>query len=139
MVEEILMKEQLTKEMIKAGGRLVDRLVESGLPINLALWLFTAETNRWRLMIASPLRATAGPDEIYPRIYEAVRALGPEDEEMLDDSVGLFLTNDGLAELLSREVPLAAGAKPVRLTHSGIRGRFIEDALIYRSGTQPGV
>lgn len=132
MVTEILVKEPLTKEMIDAGRRLMSRLVVVGLPVRLALWLFTEERGKWRLMISSPLRATGGPDEVYRKIYAAESTLSSEDQEILSESVGQFLIKDELVESLNEEFHLPGDAKPVRF-RGGIRGLFVEDALIYRS------
>jgi hypothetical protein len=132
MVEEILVKEQLTKEMIDAGARLVDRLVESGLPISVAMWFFTPETNKWRLLISTPLAADS-PREVREQIDEARKSLGPEAEELLFWSVGLISTRNELVQALTADMSLELAAKPVRLTRSAVRGRYIDDALVYRS------
>ena len=54
MVENTVIKEQLTPEMIDAGARLTQQLDESGLPIQVAMWFFMPEINEWRLLFASP-------------------------------------------------------------------------------------
>ena len=137
MVEEILVKEQLTKEMIDVGASLVDELSQAGLPINLAMWFFTPEANKWRLLIASPLRATAGSREIYRRVREAEKRLGPEAAEILRWAVGTVSTDDELVQALMDDPYLPRDGKPVRLTRSGVRGRFIDDALVYRRSAKP--
>jgi hypothetical protein len=132
MVEEILVKEQLTKDMIDVGARLVDRLVESGLPISVAMWFFTPETNKWRLLISTPLAADS-PREVREQIDEVRKSLGPEAEELLFWSVGLISTRNEVVQALTADMPLGPDAKPVRLTRSAVRGRYIDDALVYRS------
>lgn len=54
MAEETVVKECLTEEMIKAGADLIRRLDEAHLKVNASFWLYLADMNVWRLMIASP-------------------------------------------------------------------------------------
>lgn len=119
--------------MIDVGQRLIDQLIGSGMEITVAMWFFTPEANKWRLLIASPLRSTAGSGEIYRRIHEAEKTLGPEAEELLRWAVGTVSTDDELIEALRASVAVDSTAKPIRMTRTGVRGRFIDDALVYRS------
>jgi hypothetical protein len=132
MVEEILVKEQLTKEMMEAGATLIARLVQSGLPINVAMWLFTLETNKWRLLISTPL-AEDHPGDVRRRIEEARQSLDPEAAQALYWAVSLIGTHDELVQAILASMPVGPSAKPVRLTRSAVRGRYIDDALVYRS------
>ena len=132
MVEEILVKEQLTKEMIDVGARLVDRLADSGMPIKVAMWFFTPENNKWRLLISTPLDDT-DPNDARQQINDAKRSLGPAAEDLLFLAVGLISTRNELAQALMESLPVGADTKPVRLTRSAVRGRYFDDALVYRS------
>ena len=138
MDEEILLKEQLTKEMIDVGGRLVDQLVQDGMPIYVAMWFFTPETNKWWLLISTPLDDTDDPYDARQRINNAKRALGREAEELLYMAVGILSTRDELVHALMNDPYLPRGGKPVRLTRSAVRGRFIDDALVYRRVAHSG-
>jgi hypothetical protein len=132
MVENIVVKDQLTADMIEVGGELVRRLDELGVPVNAALWLFTAEAGEWRLLMASSEVSAGRAREVYRRIRSALDDLGEKALNVPFSTIGLL---DADAELV-RHFRTAMSTGPVITTmrfHRGtINGHFIEDALIYR-------
>jgi hypothetical protein len=54
MAEELLVRNNLTKEMIEAGKALIDNLDKAGLKVNTAMWLLYPESDTWKLIIVSP-------------------------------------------------------------------------------------
>ena len=136
MFEEILLKEQLTKEQINAGARLVNYLLQTGMPIYVAMWFFTPENNKWRLLISSPIH-DSDPRGAWSQIDDAKIALGKEIEELLYLSVGGLSTRDELVYDLMHDPYLPRDGKPISLTHAGVRGRFVDDALVYRAIAAP--
>src|SRR5215470_7017032 len=73
MAEEILVKEPLTKEMIEVGKEMSLRLRERGFDLVCSLWLYEAEYNRWRLILASPVVDREGPRKAYEKIDEILQ------------------------------------------------------------------
>ena len=65
MAEEILVKEPLTKEMIEVGKEMSLRLRQRDFELVCSLWLYEAEYNRWRLVLASPVVDRDGPRKAY--------------------------------------------------------------------------
>jgi len=97
MAQEILVKEILEKEMVKAGKELLQRLAKTDLKITAALWLWASERNRWRLVIASPWVNKNGPLETYDKIravlYEKtdpVRGLPLMDIQVMETTAPLI-------------------------------------------------
>lgn len=129
----VVLKEQLTDEMIEAGAQLTQKLLDMELPIAVAMWFFLPESNQWRLLFASPNLDTEGPLAVYTKIQEAQKALGPDAKRVPFTSIGLRQTNERLVKALQSEVATGPGLARVRLYGSAVRGNFIDDALIYRS------
>lgn len=132
MVDEILVKQDLTREMIDAGARLVDRLNGMDLRIKVAMWFFVPEGNKWRLLISTPLEVEAGPGEVYDRIEKARMSLDEESAELLFWAVGLLNTRDEVVEAIASGIPVGGTAKPVRF-RGVVRGRYVDDVLVYHS------
>ena len=132
MVENTLVKELLTPEMIASGEKLTRKLDESGVPIPVAMWFFLPEINEWRLIFASPHVFQYGRRETYLKIEEARRALGAELGDLPLSAIGVWDTNDELVQRLRMAVHTGPGLTRVRFSKNTINGHFIDDALIYR-------
>ena len=128
----IVLKEQLTKEMIEAGTQLTAKLDEMGLPLVAALWLFSPEINEWRLVFATPEVSTAGPRTVYGKIHQARQALGEQDAALPLFGIDLLDANHELVRALRIAVRTGGGVSRIRFSKNVANGHYIEDALIYR-------
>ncbi|MCI0692565.1 hypothetical protein L0337_11250 [candidate division KSB1 bacterium] len=72
MAQEILVKEPLEKEKVEAGKELLSRLAKTDFKIAAALWLWSAERPRWKLILASPAVSQKGVREAYNNIDNAL-------------------------------------------------------------------
>jgi len=133
MVENVvvMVKEQLTNEMIESGGELVRKLDELGVPVNAALWLFTIEAGDWRLLIASSEVAVSGRRGIYRKIREALADLGEKALAVRFSSIGLLSADAELVRQLRDGLSTGPVIKKIRF-QGAVSGHYIEDALIYR-------
>jgi len=129
----VVFKEPLTESMIEAGAELTRKLDEIGLPVTTALWFFNVEIREWRLLFASPEVDSKGPLVVYEKIQDAIDELGEKASEASMDVVGLLSENAELARLLRVGVDGGTGINRIRLKRNGIRGHYIEDALVYRA------
>src|SRR5437764_933855 len=75
----VIAKEQLTKEMIDAGERLVAKLDEIGFPVTAAFWLFDREINEWRFTLATPETDTAGSLAVYGTVHRVMDGIWGKD------------------------------------------------------------
>src|ERR1039457_6071268 len=116
MAENIVVKEQLTDEMIEAGFQLTQKLDELGLPVSVALWFFLADINEWRLLFASPQLSAEGPRAVYEKIEEARKALGPQAERLPLSAIGLMDSNHELVQLLRIGLRTPPGVSRVRFS-----------------------
>jgi hypothetical protein len=139
MAEETLVKEPLTSEMIEVGRDMTSRLLDKGFELTCSLWFYDAESNRWRLVLASPLVDREGPR----RAYELI-------EEILQDNweMGIWLRDisavgaidplvDGFRSLGRIELLRPRHSTPDRFetarryTRSRVGDNFVEDAYVY--------
>lgn len=123
------MSAQLTSEMLQAGEDLVRELDRREFPTKAALWLYIEEPNEWRLVIATPNRRSVGPLKSYKSLLQVMSKI---ETPIRFSSVALVDAKDSLIKGLSKSFGARSVAGGVRLSHSIINGRFIEDAYVYR-------
>lgn len=123
------MSAQLTSEMIRAGKDLIQALDRQKFTAKTALWLYTEEFDRWRLVIATPQRRLMGPLKAYMAVN---RVLSKINSPIDLTSVSLVDTKNPMIKGLSTPFPSRAAASGFRLSHTIIAGRLIDDAYIYR-------
>jgi hypothetical protein len=133
MVENAVVKEQLTSAMVDAGAALTAKLDEFGVPVTTALWLFVPDLNEWRLFFASPEVSTKGPRDVYQKIRSAVEQLGANGTSVPLAVIGLLEPEADLVQLLRIAVRAGTGVSRIRFSKNVINGHFIDDALIYRT------
>lgn len=144
MAEQVLVKEQPTQEMIFAGDEITARLVKDpDFGLLCSLWLYTAESNQWRLVVATPIVDNSGPIHAYQMIQGI---LGDDRTVYLDlplYSISVLRSNHSLVRALRSlghyEVqepprglrPASTIRVPKRITLTRVQDVFIEDALVY--------
>jgi hypothetical protein len=104
-----ILKEQLSAEMIDAGAQLVAKLDEMGLQVLAAFWLFTAEENKWRLLISTPDVEAMGPLPLIRKINEAQEALGEEVDSTLGWLVSVVSPRHEMVQAFRAEMPPTGG------------------------------
>lgn len=132
MVTEMVVKEALSDQMISAGAELIRRLDEAGLVVSAALWFFDADSNYWRLVIASPEVRDKGLKTIYSEVQSVVRTI-PEDQSIISlKDISVTDSNDPLISLLKVAIKTNGGISKLRFSRNMINGTLIEDSYIYR-------
>jgi len=133
MVEDYVVKEQLTDAMIDAGAEVVRKLDEIGLPVTAAFWSFIPEISGWRLMIASPDVATHGPRVVYEQIQNALEALGPIAAQAPFAQISVLEPRAQVVRALATATPTGPGVSRIRFARSAVNGHYIDDVLVYRA------
>ena len=132
MAEEVVAKEALTDEMIKAGEKLTRHLDSTSLPVNASLWLYLPESGIWRLIIASPEVATSGPKKAYRKIQSVLLEKPEGLSGMVLSDISVVEDDDPLISLLRTTVKTENGVSGIRFSRNTINGHFIDDSYIYR-------
>lgn len=132
MVEEVVVKETLSEEMISAGVELVRMLDDVKLVANAALWIYLPEANSWRFLVASPEVRSEGPKKIYRRIRSAIHRI-PDEKPMIPlKDISVVDSRDRLITLLRSALRTGSSISGIRFSQNVINGVMIEDAYIYR-------
>ncbi len=133
MVEEILVRNTLTSEMIDAGKELIHQLDKKQLSVNSAFWLFDPESNNWKLIIASPEVKKQGPKKVYLEIQKILRKL-PSNKRIALKDISVYRNDDPLIASLGTAITTSSeGISDINLSSTTIATHYIDDALIYRS------
>jgi hypothetical protein len=116
--------------MIQAGRDLIQELDRHRFPAKTALWLYEEERDRWSLVIATPYFRAIGP----LKSYRAVQKVLSKFEAPIElESVTLVDTKNRLIEGLSTPSRRRrVAASKLRLSHTFINGRAVDEAYIYR-------
>jgi hypothetical protein len=139
MAEEILVKEPLTRELKEMGRDMSLRLREKGFELVCSLWLYHPESNRWRLVLASPIVDREGPRRAYGIIAEILQENWDMGVWLRDisavspsDPLVQALRSLGKIELLRPcNIPAPRADVGRRYTRSRLGDIFIEDAYIF--------
>jgi hypothetical protein len=133
MVEELVVKENITNKMIEAGKRLIEVLDEEGqITVKAAFWIYFLENQLWQFVIASPQVAILGPHKTYIAILNALASLPPETGSLTLSDVRAVPGDDPLVRRLGSALGKIDEAYPVHFPKNAVGGHYIEDAYIYR-------
>jgi hypothetical protein len=124
-----MLKTVLVKELIDEGARLLQELDRRNYPVEAAFWVYLAESDYWRLVMASPLVDEQGPIAAYRDLREALAVTDPSTLSLQDISV-LSPNGQDYQALLGSAVGVGG------LGFVAARGRVspvvFQDAYIYR-------
>jgi len=112
------------------GLELLQALDRSALAIAVALWLFTAEHEDWRFVLASPRLDTAKPSEAYGLVHDALTEAGIPLERT--PALLILKMSDPFIRALRRTFSKAKSVEGMRLGGQLIGDQFVADALVYR-------
>ncbi|MBI4201769.1 MAG: hypothetical protein HY532_01460 [Chloroflexi bacterium] len=131
MAEEVVVKEVLSPERIKAGQELIARLGSSGLSVEASFWLYSSETNRWTLVIASPLVTNHGPRKAVEILLRALDTMPQEMARVLGNDLTVMEHNKPLVVGFYRMREQGLMGKGQWSGHAVINGEYVEDAYVY--------
>jgi hypothetical protein len=122
----------LTKEMIEAGAKLIEKLDKRGVKPDAAVWLYSTDAERWRLYLSAASISKIGPRESYRKIQQVLRESPNEFRELDLDDISVAGPDASKIAILRTAVRTGPGIHGIRLTNNAFNGTLIEDAHIYR-------
>lgn len=130
MADEILVRDQLSAEMIAGGEEMTERLLAAGWSVSAAFWLFFSDSLRWNLVFGIDEVLERGSLEIYDAIhtdFDARPLHGIDFSEIvvLQPDHPLVKQMRGFAETSRVNAP------HLRVKQVVMGNVFIDDALIY--------
>lgn len=131
MAEEILVKEQLTDSMVRAGEELLKRLKSTDLEIVAAFWLYTSETNSWQLMLVSPQVDSQGPRRAYAQVRGLLHDAAQKPIGLDLSDITVLGSNENLARAVAGANRLWGDLSGKRLRNTGMDGIYVDDIYVY--------
>lgn len=133
MVEEMVVKEALTEEMIAAGKALLVALdANPQIEVTAALWFFFLDNNTWQLVLASPLVGVVGPRQVYKIILSTLADLRMERSTLTLEDIRVVTGDDPLIRIFKVVFGRLDGIHSIRFTRNAVGGQYVEDAYVYR-------
>lgn len=130
MVEDVLVGNSLSPEMISSGKNLIHILDEDIFDIHSALWFYASENISWILLLGIPGLNINGPKKAYETLFPILKNNPILNLTLLN--IKLVDNSDGFFSLLRNAIKTDKGIEGIRLTRNIINGFFIEDVYIYR-------
>jgi hypothetical protein len=144
VAEEVMVKEQLTPDMVDAGHELTNRLRhDRDFGLLCSLWLYRTESNAWKLVVGTPIVENSGPIHAYQLIQGIVGDDWLSQWDLHLYNISVLRSNHSLVTALRslghfeiQELPHGPRPSPTikvpkKITFTRIQDVFIEDALIY--------
>ncbi|MGE0883961.1 MAG: hypothetical protein AB7P14_10485 [Blastocatellales bacterium] len=133
MVEEMVVTDSLSAEMISAGEKLINNLDKAKFIVSAALWLYLADADKWRFVLASPEARIYGPKKAYKQILAVINKMPVNESKIPLKDISVTDSKDPLISLLKVAVTTAPNAlSGIRFRNVTINGTAIDDAHIYR-------
>lgn len=126
------MRRELTEADIEAGEALVRRLDDRDWPVTAALWFHLADSEQWKLVLASPTVDRDGARQGYFVIRRAIRDEGQDSLAIDLADISLLPSSHDLIQLLDGALRYDGDFGRIRFTQNVVNGVLIDDALIYR-------
>jgi len=124
-------KTALVETYIEDGRRLLDSLDKIEFPVAAALWLYSPDSDDWRLTIASDLVDRLGPLQTYRQVQTVLTTLPPESRLALKD-ISVVSPKSPLIQAIRSVARAAPDGHEFRLRQNTINGMFVENAYVYR-------
>ena len=132
MAENYVVKEPLTDAMIDAGAELTQKLVDLGLPLYAAFWLWDPDiSDDWHLFFSAPHRELYEGRGLYPKIRPALDGMDEKAKEIVDLALRQMDDHSALVRALRAKYPTGGAVKRIRLRKTMLPGKFVPDGLLY--------
>ncbi len=127
-----MVKPDLTQEMIDAGRQLLELIDRQSFRAPACFWFYFPESDRWRLVVASPEVRIRGPHAAYQKIEALARRVPNAAKVFAPGDLTVVKDTDPLVVLLRKAVSTGPSISGIRFSNNSINGTFIDDAYIYR-------
>jgi hypothetical protein len=124
-------KTLLVEKEIEVGKKLIEELDKTNFSVRAALWFYLADSDEWRLLIASPYVEKEGPKKSYNFIQSVLAKLSTPSEVSLRNISAVPPSYD-LIKLIRRAIRVGPGISGIWFTGNVINNVLIDDAYIYR-------
>ena len=124
---------------IKEGQRLVDRLLQDGVPVTAAAWVKESESGDWNLYLVTPLVSEGGRKRpAYHRVNLVIREMQKEGFGMEPFPKKVISPQDPIAKDILAHRRGRQGGPPTPFQGSRLGDLAVEEAYIYPLQPTPG-
>ena len=132
VIEKVIAKEPLTKEMIEAGANVLRHLNKANFDVQAALWIYRLGSNSWRLVFALPEVEKDGPLKSYTKIRRILSQIPDTQPRLNLSDIKVSETNNGLITALRSGNSLANREFPQHVYHVGGNDHHVDEGYIYQ-------
>lgn len=130
-----MVKTTLVEADLIAGWRLLLSLhippkTQGLFRVKAAFWLYYADSEEWRLVIATPLVDEKGPLNTYSGLQRLLLEIQPADLYL--QNIAVISAGDPLAKAFPRAMHFPPNVPYIHVTRSTVGGTYVEDAYLYR-------
>lgn len=131
MAETVLVRPDLTADMIAGGRTLLGYLDQLDIPVEAAFWLLDEDVPAWHLVLASPQMRTQGSIAMYRKVDKALGKLQLR-ETIWIGMVSVVDPHAKIVQLLVDALGMTTSVDGARLDNATIGGVRISGCLLYR-------
>ncbi len=125
----------LVDKDINEGRKLVQILDAKEFDTKAAMWFYFADSNEWKLLIATPIVDEKGPKQAYEIIQKVIQEMQAtsktEVKISLKDIIVLSPTEDPIP-LIAMMIRTGPGLSGIRFTKNIVNNKLIDDVYVYR-------
>lgn len=122
----------LVDRNIVEGKELIEALDNRDLNIKAAMWFYFAESDEWKLIIATPMVDEKGTKEVYRSIQTVIREMSESKPSVSFKDVFVISPKDDPITLVGKAIRTGPGLSGIRFIKNIIDNKLIDDAYIYR-------
>lgn len=134
-----MVKTSLVEADLLAGWRLLIELYKAPhkalFRVKSAFWLYYAESEEWRLVLATPLVDERGPLDTYSLLQEVLFEI--QSSDLYLRNLAVISPSDRMVKAFREEMRIVTWTPYVRFTGSTLGGTYIEDAYVYELPPPP--
>ncbi len=117
---------------IEEGQRLIDALNQAGFLTDSALWIYSSESETWRLMLTSPTCDRQGSLQAYREILSVFRKVEPELKIDWTSLVAVSPKHELIEGLRQLQLLWKIDFSGRRLTNNLVNMTIVEDGYVYQ-------
>lgn len=117
---------------IEEGQRLIEALNEVGLSTDSALWIYSSDSETWRLMLTSPTCDREGSLQAYKEILSVFHKVEPELKIDWTALVAISPNHELIEGLRQLQLLWKINLSGKRLINNMVNMTLIEDSYIYQ-------
>ena len=121
----------LLPEVIDEGRRLIRALHASRFEVDAAFWLFLSDSERWKLIIASPVRLREGAFQAYSRLRAVSNSMDPL-LRIEETDVALAKCEDRRVKALRSRFIFKRETSDAIIEHASLDGEYFEAVYLYQ-------